>query len=352
MKTRIDWIDIFKALAIISVIIGHSGSQLTPYVYLFHIPAFVFISGFTFNYEKYPKIQDLFFNKFKRLIIPYFSFAFLYSIFQILLKILNVDSVIFSTSTKEFFNPFWLFNSITSVNYVNQLSGASWFLIMIFETTMFSSIMFKIQRKYKINDLFLILFILLLLIIGCNFFYPKWPATHINYFLDLNLVSIFFFISGYLFKKYKIFISLNKKYFIIFFIFILYFSRKHLSIQMDFPNRSFESWINVLISSFSGIFFLYYLSLIIEKLNLIKNIFIYIGKKTLSILCLHFFGFKISFFTLFILGFYKFENIKLLTPAESRFLWIPIVLISLVSSLIITKILSKANFTKTIFLGE
>jgi len=187
-KKRISWIDIFKGLAIVSVVIGHSGSQLTPYIYLFHMPAFIFISGFTFNFKKYSNIEKLVFNKFKRLIIPYFSFAFFYSFLQIILKVLNLDSILFSSNTKDFYNPFWLFNSITSLNYVNELSGASWFLILIFETIVFSSIILKLQKNYMIKDWILILFTLLLLIIGCEFLYKKWPVTHVNYFLDLNLV--------------------------------------------------------------------------------------------------------------------------------------------------------------------
>lgn len=49
----------------------------------FRMPLFVFISGYLFSYlekakGKYPTFKDLFNNKFKRLIIPYFVFAVVY----------------------------------------------------------------------------------------------------------------------------------------------------------------------------------------------------------------------------------------------------------------------------------
>lgn len=51
-KNRIVWIDWTKAILIFLVILGHSGSVFTPILYLFHIPAFFFVSGYLCNYNK------------------------------------------------------------------------------------------------------------------------------------------------------------------------------------------------------------------------------------------------------------------------------------------------------------
>ncbi|WP_397334021.1 hypothetical protein [Paenibacillus sp. YN15] len=32
---------------------GHAGAPFTTYIYLFHMPAFIFISGYTYNGNKY-----------------------------------------------------------------------------------------------------------------------------------------------------------------------------------------------------------------------------------------------------------------------------------------------------------
>ena len=42
---RIEWIDIFKGLAIILVVVGHATGLFSTYIYQFHVAAFFFISG-------------------------------------------------------------------------------------------------------------------------------------------------------------------------------------------------------------------------------------------------------------------------------------------------------------------
>lgn len=50
---KIDWVDIFKGIAITLMVAGHAGSPMNVYIYLFHMPAFIFISGYTYNGKKY-----------------------------------------------------------------------------------------------------------------------------------------------------------------------------------------------------------------------------------------------------------------------------------------------------------
>lgn len=52
MRERIAWCDWMKAMLILLVVLGHSGSVFTYVLYLFHIPAFFFISGYLANYNK------------------------------------------------------------------------------------------------------------------------------------------------------------------------------------------------------------------------------------------------------------------------------------------------------------
>lgn len=60
-QPKIGWIDIFKGIAITLVVAGHAGSPINTYIYLFHMPAFIFISGYTYNGQKYT-----FFEYFKK----------------------------------------------------------------------------------------------------------------------------------------------------------------------------------------------------------------------------------------------------------------------------------------------
>ena len=52
INMRYVWVDWMKSILIILVVLGHSGSLFTPYIYLFHIPAFFFVSGYLSDYSK------------------------------------------------------------------------------------------------------------------------------------------------------------------------------------------------------------------------------------------------------------------------------------------------------------
>ena len=76
-----------KGLAIILVIVGHS-SFVPPLakmiLYIFHIPLFFFLSGFTLNVRKYETFSGYFLNKWKSLVVPFFLlniFVFLFQLF-------------------------------------------------------------------------------------------------------------------------------------------------------------------------------------------------------------------------------------------------------------------------------
>jgi len=64
---RLAWVDVAKGIAIISVVVGHAKTPFMPFVYLYHIPVFFFISGmFTrgdsnFNVFFKAKIRSLYF---------------------------------------------------------------------------------------------------------------------------------------------------------------------------------------------------------------------------------------------------------------------------------------------------
>lgn len=67
---RIRWIDVAKGWGIIFVVYGHIASDyLTVWLYTFHVPLFLFLSGYFFNPEKRP--SAFFKSKVKGLLLPY-----------------------------------------------------------------------------------------------------------------------------------------------------------------------------------------------------------------------------------------------------------------------------------------
>lgn len=108
MERRIDYT--FKALSIcgmLCVLAGHFGSHALCFTHLyeydtFHMPLFLFISGYFFRSENAQGIRDVFGfikKKFLRLMVPYFIWNFVY--FGIMLLLQNNPIFSFSIFTGE-----------------------------------------------------------------------------------------------------------------------------------------------------------------------------------------------------------------------------------------------------------
>jgi len=70
---RDSWADILKAIAIVSVVIGHTlyTGNVFKAVYLFHLPLFFFVAGYLFNFSRYEGNSELLIARSaKRLLVP------------------------------------------------------------------------------------------------------------------------------------------------------------------------------------------------------------------------------------------------------------------------------------------
>ena len=78
MNKRIDWVDAGKGCAMLLVIMGYCA--LTPRscviaLYIFHMPLFLFLSGYVLNASKYAHFIDLLKAKLKGIVWPYFMLS-------------------------------------------------------------------------------------------------------------------------------------------------------------------------------------------------------------------------------------------------------------------------------------
>jgi len=114
-RTRLVAIDIAKAICIILVVIGHYEPEKSPewfilfhrFIYSFHMPLFLFASGYVYLATlKQIRYKDFVLNKFKRLMIPYFSI----SIIIILLKLISSSklSVQHEVTLSAYYQMFYL----------------------------------------------------------------------------------------------------------------------------------------------------------------------------------------------------------------------------------------------------
>ncbi|WP_442945177.1 acyltransferase family protein [Nostoc sp.] len=59
MSQRIEWIDCWKGLAIITVVVGHIIAPVSKYIFWFHMPLFFFLSGYLYR----KKLTTLLFSR-------------------------------------------------------------------------------------------------------------------------------------------------------------------------------------------------------------------------------------------------------------------------------------------------
>ncbi len=125
---RLDWIDMAKGIGIILVVLGHVITRcgqgqaelyLLRIIYLFHIPLFFFLSGYTFSDRD--SIKSFFVKKFKRLIIPAYIYTFLYALFRSAIMHTGLDA---SCSLQDYYH-------ILVLDSESKLSEF-WFLPVLF----------------------------------------------------------------------------------------------------------------------------------------------------------------------------------------------------------------------------
>jgi len=128
VNNRIKWVDIYKGLAILLVVLGHTTGLFNPYIYQFHMAAFFFISGYTSRLEEKGLFQT-WLSKGYTIYLPYVSFFLLTLIFIWILDATNFYSVLFKDPYPGIL--FSLNEFVEHRIHINIL-GATWFLITLF----------------------------------------------------------------------------------------------------------------------------------------------------------------------------------------------------------------------------
>lgn len=349
---RIAWIDIFKGIAIALVVAGHAASPYNPYIYQFHMAAFLWIAGFTSKLDVRTPGWELFIKKWQRLMWPYISFVTFFSILFFGLRQFQLDKLFFTDVQDLFFQPIWHFNALTSFNYTNPLAGVSWFLLLLFETSVLGYFAYQAAKKLRLPD-----WVIWILSVGLFAFFaikiwPKWPGSRMNYAVDLIPICWLFFYSGYVTHRYQLLQKLDVVKTSIVAVFGLWLFSEILPIKNDYPPRLFSPFLYVLIAGLNGTVLVWALSTLIEKVPLLSGALQLLGRKTMAIFFCHFLSFKFVSAFLVLLGQRDITQLALLTPPARDQLWWLYWLVGLTLPLLIDVILRKYAITRKAFLGE
>lgn len=345
---RKKYVDIFKGLAIILVVVGHTNAPIVTHIYLFHVPAFFFIGGYLSKLDS-QKTGEFLLKRIHSLLIPFFSINFLFVLLAALFTYLSIHLLqpqpINVSDIKGH-----LFDMVVNLNAQTEIAGATWFLITLFQASIISLLIVKITRKLNLKSWTVLLIIFLLMKYAYNYYAIKVPWT---LSLDLAVSAAFYYLSGWYFQQ-KIKRTGSKTNWILasLGLIVIFLFGTYYFIPQNWPPRIFENepFLNIL-TSYCGIILLYFGSKIIEKYNLIEKVLSYIGSRTISILFFHFLGFKIFHIGLYYLGLYPKSSLPELVPYSHNTYWPFISIFAICFSLGVDYILRKIPLTAFFVLG-
>lgn len=310
-NNRIEWIDIYKGLLITCVVIGHTSSILVKYMYLFHIPAFFLISGYTEKLKE-KTLSELLEKKFFSLLIPYFGINIIYVLLRVFLEFIDLQSIYYKDKILVS-NIYYYLKSIFQLNWITDFGGATWFLFALFSAFMLAKIILIFSKNNTYFTL-IITFVLMFII-----YFLNSNGVYFKNYIDISILASFYILLGVLFKEKELlnyFIIPYNSLIYISTIIYLYFFCNILHAEIDMVSRRLHNPILDTITIAIAVILLFNISYKIEKTEL-KKIFICLGKITLPILSLHFLILRFIFTIEVGIGIVDSEVLYQLTPSPN-----------------------------------
>ena len=185
-KNRIEWIDVAKGIAIVAMVLGHTGIPEIgrKFIWAFHMPIFFIISGLLYNGDKNKKVAPFLFKRIQTLVVPFLFFSCV--------------TVLGSRLTE---NPI----NITSL-LLNGWGGfALWFVQVLFVTELLYCL---ITPPSGLLTNKLLWSIIVLCFYLCGFFLYK-RSIRFPWSMDVVLWAITFYSIGNTFKEWFLSIHFN-----------------------------------------------------------------------------------------------------------------------------------------------
>lgn len=299
---RDEKIDIMKGLAILLMVMGHSGFLFTDFIYLFHMAVFFMISGYLFSLRKVTTVKEItpfIWRKVKGIWWPYFLWNALYTVLNnifIKIGVYSTDSFLIGELQVEahsVMTPKQMFvNIIKGVFMVGrtELGGAFWFLRTLFGLSILFALTDFILNKLISNDKYAD-------VIHCIISVVLMCGGYATYLMDVKSLSIpivlsvyILYFMGYAIKKYD-FIKYIKSWIALpVSMIILLICDPMINISLGSNRYGNPGYL--LVCSLAGWLLLYNFADIISHLRC-KNILTLLGKNTLTIVIHHFWCLKL-----------------------------------------------------------
>ena len=232
MKERLVEIDILQGMAMLLVVLGHHWLDFMPdwyhhlhyYLYLFHMPLFIFISGFLIRYS-YKGVDNL--NEYKTYVFKRVKkFIPMYFFVGILCIFLSTDIKNPLVETYDFIN--------LMIDPKASPATFLWYIYMLFVYYCLAPLLFRLSKG-------LLTFIFILSILG--FIFPSENSLFcIDYFTKY---SVFFLFGVLVASRYDDFRCFLKKTYLTFLLFFIFLSIFHFNIDYCLTLEKVIPWIAI-----------------------------------------------------------------------------------------------------------
>ncbi|WP_125764305.1 acyltransferase family protein [Companilactobacillus hulinensis] len=206
-KKRIDWIDVARCIAILSVVIGHTmaglnRSYLYNLIYLYDLPVFFFLSGYLYHQKGYKK---LLMNDIKFLLMPYLAVNAIKLVILAMLQH-HIGTGIFTINLHSFQSLMIATLYGDGMNYRSfPAVNAIWFLMAMFVANQ----LFNLVMRINIGERTLAFqgFISLILT-GLGFGIAHFVSLPLS--INSALIAQFLLYMGYIFQTKNLLLEISK----------------------------------------------------------------------------------------------------------------------------------------------
>lgn len=283
MIKRENWIDIAKGIGIIIVVMGHylPKTELTTYIYWFHMPLYFFLSGYTAKkHDNYFAFRVWSLKKIKTLLIPYISFGLLLIVFQNLIRLIN-GSFQFNSFIKD---------GVRLIYGGQMLTGyfaVFWFVTCLLITQLVFSLIVLYVKKTPFQ--LLVIFVLFIIAHLETRLLPS--SFNLPWNIDVVLFSLFFYAFGYYSKLYFPYYYKRISTLLIFGVinitFIIIQHNEIMNYTLDLKYRVYNNILLDIVIPASFIVTIGTLSYWLSKSRYLTSFLAYLGISSLLIMYLH-----------------------------------------------------------------
>ncbi len=278
---RIAWVDIAKGIAIILVITGHTigyDSALRPLIFMFHMPLFFIMAGYTFK----PKsMKAALISSAKRLLIPYLLLFFIWNGVEWLKR----PDALTGPAIGELFLRMIFASGSENADMGIPATGMAWFLMCLFASKVLLNGMLLAFKRTKCPLVAQAIIFCVLATLGYAIGYRL--RIYLPFDIDIALVTVGFMWCGYLAREKRFFERFGMRWWAIL-VAIAAFAAAVTLCNLELATRTYGAFPVCVLGALAGSFIACWVSQLIERFSrILTRFFSFLGRNSMLIYCFH-----------------------------------------------------------------